>query len=277
MTMTTSRSAMLRLAARRGARASSLGGCSALTRLSQIGATPPLTTIQNPKTQPGYQPVSMPMPQPIIAERRPNSLWQAGSRAFFKDQRASQVGDILTIDISFDDKAQFNNETQTQRTTAEKDGDQQPLRLRAADPEIPASCRQPGEPRQYQRLDQQRRQGGDQPRGAGDARGRGDRDAGAAERQSGGPGPPGDARQQRGARPADHRRAAASRTSPRSTRRRSTSSPRPASPMAAAAQLTNDQRRATASSCWISSRRSEIVLPASPADYSSRWVRSMRS
>jgi flagellar L-ring protein FlgH len=99
-----------------------LGGCSAWTRLTQIGATPPLTNIQNPKAQPGYQPVSMPMPQPLTAERRPNSLWQSGSRAFFKDQRASQVGDILTVDISFDDKAQFNNETQTQRTTAEQDG-----------------------------------------------------------------------------------------------------------------------------------------------------------
>jgi len=100
--------------------ASLLGGCDAFTRLSQIGATPPLTTIQNPKAQPGYQPVSLPMPQPIVSERRPNSLWKAGSRAFFKDQRASQVGDILTIHISFDDKAQFNNETQTQRTTSDQ-------------------------------------------------------------------------------------------------------------------------------------------------------------
>ncbi|MGH7089660.1 MAG: flagellar basal body L-ring protein FlgH, partial [Stellaceae bacterium] len=62
------------------------------------------------------------MPRPIITQKRPNSLWEAGSRAFFKDQRASQVGDILTIDIVFDDKAQFNNETQTQRTTQEQDG-----------------------------------------------------------------------------------------------------------------------------------------------------------
>jgi flagellar L-ring protein FlgH len=102
--------------------AAALAGCDTLARLSQIGSPPPMTTIQNPKAQPGYQPVSMPMPQPIITEKRPNSLWQAGSRAFFKDQRASQVGDILTVDISFDDKAQFNNETQTQRTEQEQDG-----------------------------------------------------------------------------------------------------------------------------------------------------------
>lgn len=98
-----------------------LAGCNAFSRVSQIGETPPLTTIQDPKTQPGYQPVSLPMPTPIVGEREPNSLWRAGSRAFFKDQRAAQVGDILTILISFDDKAQFNNETQTQRTTNEQD------------------------------------------------------------------------------------------------------------------------------------------------------------
>jgi flagellar L-ring protein precursor FlgH len=89
--------------------------------MKQVGETPPLTTIQDPKTQPGYQPVSLPMPAPIVGERQPNSLWRSGSRAFFKDQRAAQVGDILTVLVSFDDKAQFNNETQTQRTTKESD------------------------------------------------------------------------------------------------------------------------------------------------------------
>lgn len=98
-----------------------LTGCNAFTRMKQVGETPPLTTIQDPKTQPGYQPVSLPMPAPIVGERQPNSLWRSGSRAFFKDQRAAQVGDILTVLVSFDDKAQFNNESQTQRTTKESD------------------------------------------------------------------------------------------------------------------------------------------------------------
>ena len=98
-----------------------LTGCNAFSRVSQIGETPPLTTIQDPKTQPGYQPVSLPMPAPIVSERQPNSLWKAGSRAFFKDQRASQIGDILTVLVNFTDKAQFNNETQLQRTTNEQD------------------------------------------------------------------------------------------------------------------------------------------------------------
>ncbi len=98
-----------------------LTGCNAFSRITQVGEAPPLTTIQDPKTQPGYQPVSLPMPAPIVGERQPNSLWKAGSRAFFKDQRAAQIGDILTVLVSFDDKAQLNNETQTQRTTNEQD------------------------------------------------------------------------------------------------------------------------------------------------------------
>ena len=101
--------------------AASLAGCNAATRLSQVGETPPLTTIQDPHQQPGYKPVSLPMPTPIVGERRPNSLWQSGSRAFFKDQRAAQIGDILTVQVTFDDKASFNNETQRQRTAADNE------------------------------------------------------------------------------------------------------------------------------------------------------------
>jgi len=99
-----------------------LSGCNAWSRLSQIGETPPLTTIQDPRQQPGYKPVSMPMPAPMVTERRPSSLWQTGSRAFFKDQRASQPGDILTLVVAFDNKAQFDNNTQGQRITQEQDG-----------------------------------------------------------------------------------------------------------------------------------------------------------
>jgi flagellar L-ring protein FlgH len=101
--------------------AGSLAGCSAATRVSQIGEMPPLTTIQDPHQQPGYKPVSLPMPTPMVGERRPNSLWQSGSRAFFKDQRAANVGDILTVAINFDEKAIFNDETQRQRTSAENE------------------------------------------------------------------------------------------------------------------------------------------------------------
>ena len=96
-----------------------LSACNAGTRLSQIGEAPPLTTIQDPVRQPGYQPVSLPMPAPITNQRRPNSLWQAGTRAFFKDQRAAQIGDLLTVLVDIKDEAKLDNTTGRNRDNAE--------------------------------------------------------------------------------------------------------------------------------------------------------------
>src|SRR5258708_38302726 len=90
---------------------SAAGGCSAIDRISQIGEQPKLAAIENPTSQPGYKPVQMPMPKPELAPYNANSLWRNGSRAFFKDQRAARIGDILTISVNFTDKANLTNET----------------------------------------------------------------------------------------------------------------------------------------------------------------------
>jgi flagellar L-ring protein precursor FlgH len=97
-----------------------LGGCSSIDRLKTIGEAPPLSPVDNPVTAPGYKPVQMPMPMPQPASFNPNSLWRNGSRAFFKDQRAHQVGDILTVKVKIDDKAKVENETQRRRTAGEE-------------------------------------------------------------------------------------------------------------------------------------------------------------
>jgi len=102
--------------------ASGLGGCTLMERLSLIGKQPPLSAIENPATQPGYKPVQMPMPAAQPATYNPNSLWRNGSRAFFKDQRAHQVGDILTVKVNFTDKAAIANETQRGRNMKEDSG-----------------------------------------------------------------------------------------------------------------------------------------------------------
>src|SRR5262249_19136177 len=91
-------------------------GCSAISRLSQIGEQPKLTSIENPTTQPGYKPVSMPMPKPETVSYSPNSLWRNGSRSFFQDQRAHQIGDLLTVTVVINDQANFANETQRNLT-----------------------------------------------------------------------------------------------------------------------------------------------------------------
>ena len=59
-----------------------------------------------------------PAPQPASA----NSLWRVGARAFFNDQRASRVGDILTVQIDIDDSAKTINSTASSRTAGMKAG-----------------------------------------------------------------------------------------------------------------------------------------------------------
>ena len=98
------------------------GGCSGIDRLSQIGEEPRLSSIENPTPQPGYKPVQMPMPKPETVSYTPNSLWRNGSRSFFKDQRAHQIGDLLTVTVNITDQANFANETQRSRTATEDSG-----------------------------------------------------------------------------------------------------------------------------------------------------------
>jgi flagellar L-ring protein precursor FlgH len=97
-------------------------GCSSIDRLSQIGETPKLNAIENPTAQPGYKPVSMPMPKAETVSYNPNSLWRNGSRSFFKDQRAHQIGDLLTVTVNITDQANFANETVRDRTSKEDSG-----------------------------------------------------------------------------------------------------------------------------------------------------------
>src|ERR1700710_1693162 len=98
------------------------GGCSSIDRLSQIGEKPKLTEIENPTAKPGYKPVQMPMPKPEQVSYNANSLWRNGSRAFFKDQRAARIGDLLTVTVNITDKANIANETQRSRTSKEDSG-----------------------------------------------------------------------------------------------------------------------------------------------------------
>ena len=72
-----------------------LTGCAGFDRLATITQAPPLSAIENPVKQVGYKPVSLPMPRTEHAAYSPNSLWRTGARAFFKDQRAHQIGDSL--------------------------------------------------------------------------------------------------------------------------------------------------------------------------------------
>jgi flagellar L-ring protein precursor FlgH len=97
----------------------SLAACNAAQRIADIGKEPSLSRIEDPTEKRGYTPVTMPMPHPDPAIRQANSLWRPGARAFFKDQRAAKVGDILTVAVNINEKAQLNNSTERSRTNTE--------------------------------------------------------------------------------------------------------------------------------------------------------------
>jgi flagellar L-ring protein precursor FlgH len=79
--------------------------------------------VKGPELAPvGYPAQLAPMTQQIIAPRETpaassNSLWRVGARAFFNDQRASKVGDILTVNIDIDDSATTKNQTNSSRAS----------------------------------------------------------------------------------------------------------------------------------------------------------------
>ena len=95
--------------------ATSLSGCGMLSRLAQVGQEPPLSPIENPILAKGYEPVSMPMPTEEMQKQGANSLWSQGSAGFFKDQRASKIGDIITVKITAKDNALMENEMEQNR------------------------------------------------------------------------------------------------------------------------------------------------------------------
>jgi len=97
-------------------------GCGMLTRLSEVGSDPPMTPTADPTKDPKWKPVSMPMPARQPESNEANALWRPGSRAFFKDQRAAVVGDIVTVLVSMNDAANLKNVTSAARTSSETGG-----------------------------------------------------------------------------------------------------------------------------------------------------------
>ncbi|RUT33128.1 flagellar basal body L-ring protein FlgH [Arsenicitalea aurantiaca] len=99
-----------------------LTGCNTANRLASIGEAPPLTPIVDPTAQAGYRPINMPMPSVVQASYQPNSLFSNQARGFFKDQRAHQIGDILTVLVTISDRAQIANQTTRSRSSTNAAG-----------------------------------------------------------------------------------------------------------------------------------------------------------
>lgn len=99
-----------------------LSACGTADRIANIGKAPEMAKIENPTLKEEYQPVSLPMPSPKKVERQRNSLWASNRQTFFKDQRAKDIGDIITVNITIKDKAELDNASDRSRTSSESSG-----------------------------------------------------------------------------------------------------------------------------------------------------------
>lgn len=99
------------------AAAITLTGCSTISE-----------TVRGPELAPVAYPATLvPVSQVYGREEaaRPasaNSLWRTGARTFFGDQRARRIGDILTVNINIDDRAQTQNSTNRTRSNESSGG-----------------------------------------------------------------------------------------------------------------------------------------------------------
>ncbi|MGE0532388.1 MAG: flagellar basal body L-ring protein FlgH [Hyphomonadaceae bacterium] len=86
-------------------------------------AAPQLHPVGTPAHLTGGAQQTMPQPEPAAYEpAQPNSLWRTGSRSFFNDQRASRIGDIITVEIEIDDSAELSNSSNRQRESSTSAG-----------------------------------------------------------------------------------------------------------------------------------------------------------
>lgn len=106
-----------------------ISGCGVADRLGSVGRAPRLTPMEEPAApalEPslGHQAAANRAGQAQRAiEARPSaSLFRAGAGAFLRDQRASRVGDIVTIRINIADKAVVDNTTTRSRSGGESAG-----------------------------------------------------------------------------------------------------------------------------------------------------------
>lgn len=97
-----------------------------LSALSLAACSTAVEAVKGPQLAPiGYPAALVPVEQAYLPEptsASANSLWRTGARSFFGDQRARRVGDILTVSIDINDRAQTQNTTQRNRTNSASTG-----------------------------------------------------------------------------------------------------------------------------------------------------------
>ncbi len=106
--------------------------------LSTVGRAPDFTPLEPRREHAALYTAAVPLtterPTPLATA----SLWSGGQRSLLGDRRATQPGDILTVVIEINDRAEITNSTQRGRTGSQSMGVPQLLGLpQAIDPYLP--------------------------------------------------------------------------------------------------------------------------------------------
>lgn len=110
-----------------------LSGCASMDQLGRIGKAPdmsPAEDVRSPSFEPSLAKGDLDGKRGAVPTHSPigdrpassASLFRAGAGALFHDQRASRIGDILTVRIHIEDEAEFGNTTSRERDGSESFG-----------------------------------------------------------------------------------------------------------------------------------------------------------
>jgi len=90
-------------------------GCASTPQQSELNIPPRLSPVGSGYASPVQTTVAYPAIPPAPVKRY--SLWNDRQSRLFTDPRALEVGDILTVNISINDRARFQNESERERTS----------------------------------------------------------------------------------------------------------------------------------------------------------------
>ena len=94
----------------------------ACAKLGQVGKAPDFTPLEGTPQHHAVYSRALPLSTEGDGPGKASSLWSADTGSLFGDRRAAQRGDILTVVIEINDRAEFTNQSDRSRTGAQTMG-----------------------------------------------------------------------------------------------------------------------------------------------------------
>ena len=109
--------------------------------LASVGRAPDFAPLEPRREHAAFYTAAIPVTTERPAPGAGASLWSAGERSLLGDRRASRPGDILTVTIEINDRAEITNSSQRGRSGSQSMGVPQLLGLpQLIDPQLPAGA-----------------------------------------------------------------------------------------------------------------------------------------